>query len=101
MKIPPMPVTLRTQFSDVGRLIQGNVDGAADREFTRVDASSLMPRTHGLDRREPCLFRLSNSHIIPHASVDRDAKTNGSAIALPFAAFARAEDYFLLFDAGV
>jgi hypothetical protein len=28
-------------------------------------------------------------------------KTNGSAIALPFAAFARAEDYFLPVDAGV
>jgi hypothetical protein len=101
MKIPPMPVTLRTQFSDVGRLAQGNVDGAADREFTRVDASSLMPRTHGLDGREPYMFRLSNRDIIRHASDKRDAKANGSAIALPFAAFARAEDYFLPFDAGV
>jgi len=46
-------------------------------------------------------FRLSNSDIIRHASDKRDAKTNGSAMALPFAAFVCAEDYFLPFDAGV
>jgi len=47
------------------------------------------------------MFRLSNSDIIRHASDKRDAKTNGSAIALPFVPFARAEDYFLPVDAGV